>query len=42
MRKLARHIAKVNMKEQGMVKICKHGRGSKHTSYFAQHWREYV
>lgn len=40
MRKLARGVAKVNMKKKGMVQFCKHPGNSR--SYFAQHWREYV
>lgn len=40
MRKLARGVAKVNMKKKGMVQVCKHSRNTR--SYFAQHWREYV
>lgn len=39
MRKIARAIAKTNMKKKGIHKpFKKHGE----TSYFADHWREYV
>lgn len=39
MRKLARLVAKTNMKKKGIRKPCKDfGNGS----YFARHWREYV
>lgn len=43
MRKLARSVAKANMKKKGIRRPCekihtKHGS----TSYFAEHWREYV
>ncbi len=40
MRKLARGVAKVNMKKKSMVQFCKHSGNTR--SYFAQHWREYV
>lgn len=40
MRKLARSVAKVNMKKKGMVQFCKHPGNNQ--SFFAQHWREYV
>lgn len=35
MRKLARSVAKENMKKKGMVQFCKHPENNK--SYFAQH-----
>ena len=37
MRKLKRHVAKVNMKKRGCVQICK-GK----PSAFSLHWRDYV
>lgn len=44
MRKFMRAIAKANMKKKGICRFCKKDvqaeRGM--TSYFAQHWREYV
>lgn len=40
MRKLARGVAKVNMKRKGMVRFCKHSRDG--GSFFSHHWREYV
>lgn len=40
MRKLARGVAKVNMKKKGMVQFCKHSRNN--PSFFSQNWREYV
>lgn len=40
MRKLARNVAKVNMKKRGMVQFCKHNRNN--PSFFSKHWREYV
>ena len=40
MRKLARNMAKVNMKKRGFTKICKHEKGDR--SYFARRWRDFV
>ncbi len=44
MRKLARLVAKTNMKKKGINKPCKKDIHTKHgvTSYFAEHWREYI
>lgn len=39
MRKLARRVAKENMKRRGLSRICKKYGGE---SYFSKHWREYV
>lgn len=39
MRKLKRMVAKTNMKKKGIHKPFKKNNG---TSYFAEHWREYV
>jgi hypothetical protein len=53
-RKINRRIAKKNMLDAGMTKICKHSytqgltiNGKKgqifvSPSYFAEHWREYI
>ena len=41
-RKIDRRIAKNNMKNAGMVQICKHDYARGIRSYFAEHWRDYV
>lgn len=44
MRKLRRMVAKTNMRNAGIHKTCKKDVHTKYgkTSYFAEHWREYV
>ena len=45
LRKLARTVAKNQMKKKGMVQICKKGakKGERSEgSYFSSHWRDYV
>ncbi len=44
MRKLKRAVAKTNMAKAGIHKPCKKDVHTKYgrTSYFAEHWREYV
>ena len=45
MRRLARNVAKVNMKKAGMVQICKKGAKKGTTgsvSYFSIFWREWA
>lgn len=46
MRRIARSVAKANMKKKGMVQFCKKSRGRNGQaavgSYFSGHWREYV
>ena len=44
MRKLRRMVAKTNMKKKGIHKPFKKDIATKNgaTSYFAEHWREYV
>lgn len=41
-RKIDRRIAKNNMKNAGMVQICKHDYARGIRSYFAENWRDYV
>lgn len=40
LRKIARNMAKVNMKKRGFTKICKHEKGR--DSYFSNRWRDFV
>lgn len=40
-RKIDRFIARRQMENVGMRRVCSHGRHGKHSSYFASHWREY-
>ena len=44
MRKLKRLVAKTNMKKAGIHKLFKKYNATKNgaTSYFAEHWREYI
>lgn len=46
MRRIARSVAKTNMRKKGMVQFCKKIRGRSGQaaigSYFSEHWREYV
>jgi hypothetical protein len=42
-RKLARTVAKNQMKKKGMVQICKHDPWKYSTgSYFSNHWKDHV
>ena len=40
-RKIDREVARRRMKAKGLTQFCKHARGDKHGSYFAEHWDEY-
>lgn len=40
MRKIKRLCAKYHMRNEGLSRICKHGKDEK--SFFAKHWREFV
>lgn len=43
LRSIARNRAKMIMRKNGMVKICKHMANRRDgKSYFAAHWREFV
>lgn len=44
LRTLSRGIAKKNMRDQGLVRICSshNFKGEKAKSKFARHWREFV
>ena len=41
MRKIKRNIARANMKKKGLTRINKK-LGNKHSSYFAENWRNFV
>lgn len=41
MRKYIRYLAKVRMKDAGLVRICKKFKGG-NDSYFALHWRDWI
>lgn len=41
-REQKRAVAKNRMKKQGMYRICSKSRAGKHSSWFSDHWREYV
>jgi hypothetical protein len=41
-RRIARNVAKANMKKAGMVQICKKDRHNGTRSYFGVCWRKYA
>ena len=41
-RRIARNVAKANMKKAGMKQVCKKDRHDGTRSYFGVYWRDYV